>query len=124
MSEANQHNNGLPNSPSRGPGGPPAPPPGGAGDVELQVKRIQEKLQQLLRQRESLLKENSKLKEEIRQLQQAHSGHSNRVEQLQQQVEILRTTKGEMSEAEKRVLEKRLGQYIREIDRCIALLSG
>jgi chromosome segregation ATPase len=123
MSEANQHNNGLPNSPSRGSGGDPASPSGGGGDVELQVKRIQEKLQQLLRQRESLLKENSKLKEEIRQLQQAHSGHSDRVEQLQQQVEILRTTKGEMSEAEKRVLEKRLGQYIREIDRCIALLS-
>jgi len=114
MSEANEKNSGLPAPPSGG---------GGGGDVELQVKRIQEKLQQLLRQRESLVKENNKLKEEIRQLQQAHSSHSDRVVQLQQQVEILRTTKGEMSEAEKKVLEKRLGQYIREIDRCIALLS-
>jgi DNA repair exonuclease SbcCD ATPase subunit len=112
MSDANEKNSGLPNSPFRGPGG-----------VELQVKRIQEKLQQLLRQREMLLKENSKLKEDIRQLQQAHNNHSDRVEQLQQQVEILRTTKGEMSDTEKKVLEKRLGQYIREIDRCIALLS-
>lgn len=106
MNEANENNSGHPR-----------------GDVELQVKRIQEKLQLLLRQRESLLKENGKLKEEIRLLQQSREGHSERLEQLQQQVEILQTTKGEMSEAEKRVLEKRLGQYIREIDRCIALLS-
>ena len=112
MNEANENSSGL-----------PAPPSGGGGGVELQIKRIQEKLQQLLRQRESLIKENSKLKEDIRQLQQAHNNHSDRVEQLQQQVEILRTTKGEMSDAEKKVLEKRLGQYIREIDRCIALLS-
>jgi len=122
MSKANEKSSGLPNSPSRGPGGTPSGTE--AGDVELQLKRIQEKLQQLLRQRESLIKENGKLKEDIRQLQQAHNNHSERVEQLQQQVEILRTTKGdEMSEMEKKVLEKRLGQYIREIDRCIALLS-
>jgi len=106
MSEANGNNSGHPN-----------------GGVELQVKRIQEKLQLLLRQRETLLKENSRLKEEVRQLQQAKHGDFERLEQLQQQVEILRTTKGEMSESEKRTLEKRLGQYIREIDRCIALLS-
>ena len=112
MSEANEKSSGL-----------PAPPSGGGEGVELQVKRIQDKLQQLLKQRESLLKENGRLKDEILQLQQARHGHSEKLEQLQQQVEILRTTKGEMSEAEKKVLEKRLGQYIREIDRCIALLS-
>ena len=46
-----------------------------------------------------------------------------RLEQLQQQVEILKATKASMSEGEKRALEKRLGQYIREIDRCIAMLE-
>jgi hypothetical protein len=38
-------------------------------------------------------------------------------------VEILKATKAAMSEGEKRALEKRLGQYIREIDRCIAMLG-
>jgi len=92
-------------------------------ELELQVKRIHEKLQQVLRQREFLLKENGKLKEEIRQLKQTDSGRAGQVEQLKQQVEILKVKKGELPVAEKAVLERRLSQYIREIDRCIALLA-
>ncbi len=92
-------------------------------ELELQVKRINEKLQQLLRQRDSLSKENEKLKGEIKELRSDHSSHAIRLEQLQQQVEILKVSKGEMNSIEKKVLEKRLSQYIREIDRCIALLA-
>jgi len=92
-------------------------------ELELQVKRINDKLQLMLRQRESLLKENEKLKGEILRLQQTHTDHLARLEQLHQQVEILRASKGEMKEEEKKAFEKRLGQYIREIDRCIALLG-
>jgi chromosome segregation ATPase len=99
------------------------PPPSGGEGVELQVRRIQDKLQQLLKQRDTLLKENGKLKEEVRQMQQEQTRHAIRLEQLQQQVEIVKATKETMSEGEKRALDKRLGQYIREIDRCIALLS-
>ena len=94
-----------------------------AGEAELRVRRIQEKLQQLLRQRDLLLKENTKLREEVRQMQQSLDDRGTRLDQLQQQVEILKATKAAMSESEKRALEKRLGQYIREIDRCIAMLG-
>jgi chromosome segregation ATPase len=100
--------------------GKPFPP---AGEAELRVRRIQEKLQQLLRQRDLLLKENAKLREDLRHLQQNQDERVTRIEHLQQQVEILKATKAEMSEGEKRALEKKLGQYIREIDRCIALLG-
>lgn len=100
--------------------GKPFPP---AGEAELRVRRIQEKLQQLLRQRDLLLKENTKLREEVHQLQKNLEERGTRLEQLQQQAEILKATKAAMSEGEKRALEKRLGQYIREIDRCIALLG-
>jgi septal ring factor EnvC (AmiA/AmiB activator) len=112
MSEFNDKSSGLPGS-----------PPGSGGAVEIQVRRIQEKLQQLLKQRDMLSKENGKLKEEVSQLQQEHTRHSARLEQLQQQVEILKATKEAMGEGDRGTLEKRLGQYIREIDRCIALLS-
>ena len=92
-------------------------------ELELQVKRINEKLQQLLRQRDALSKENEKLKGEIKELRSGHGSNTIRLEQLQQQVELLKVSKGEMSPGEKKALEKRLSQYIREIDRCIALLA-
>jgi chromosome segregation ATPase len=100
--------------------GQPTPPEEG---IELRVKRIQEKLQLLLRQRDLLLKENGRLKEELHQLQQSQNDQSLRLDQLQQQVEVLKVTKTAMSEGEKKALEKKLGQYIREIDRCITLLG-
>ena len=91
--------------------------------IDGQIQRIQDKLQQLLRQRDFLLKENGKLREELRKTQEGQTGDSRRLEQLRQQVEVLRVTNTAMSEGDKRDLEKRLGQYIREIDRCIALLG-
>ncbi|HXB92334.1 MAG TPA: hypothetical protein VNU72_08595 [Puia sp.] len=91
--------------------------------ADQQLRRIQDKLQQLLKQRDNLLKENGKLKEEMQRMQLDRDRHSGRMEQLQQQVEILKTTKEGMDEGERGALEKRLGQYIREIDRCIALLG-
>jgi chromosome segregation ATPase len=91
--------------------------------IEGQIQRIQDKLQQLLRQRDLLVKENGKLREELRKAQEGQADGGKRLEQLRQQVEVLRVTKTAMSEGEKRELEKRLGQYIREIDRCIALLG-
>jgi hypothetical protein len=91
--------------------------------IEGQIQRIQDKLQQLLRQRDLLLKENGKLREELRKALEGQSDDTRRLDQLKQQVEVLRVTKTAMSEGEKRELEKRLGQYIREIDRCIAMLG-
>ncbi|HEV2354232.1 MAG TPA: hypothetical protein VGR89_08315 [Puia sp.] len=91
--------------------------------VDDQVRRIQDKLQQLLRQRDLLLKENGKLKDELRRAREIQAEVESKRCQLQQQVEALRVTRTEMSEGEKRELEKRLAQYIREIDRCIALLG-
>jgi chromosome segregation ATPase len=92
-------------------------------ELELQVQRIHDKLQQVLRQRETLLKENNKLRDELQQLRRSEGSGTEQVEQLRQQVEILKAKKGEMPLEEKAVLEKRLSQYIREIDRCIALLG-
>jgi septal ring factor EnvC (AmiA/AmiB activator) len=91
--------------------------------IESQIQRIQDKLQQLLTQRDLLLKENGKLREELRKTKEGQAVDTRRLEQLKQQVEVLRVTKTAMSEGEKRELEKRLGQYIREIDRCIAMLG-
>src|SRR6185312_4992890 len=93
------------------------------GDAELRVRRLHDKLQQLLRQRDLLQKENGRLRVDIGSLQEDLLDRTTKLELLQQQVEILKATQAAMSEDEKRALEKRLGQYIREIDRCIAMLG-
>jgi len=92
-------------------------------ELEEQVKRVNEKLQQLVKQYQLLQKENDKLKKDLTQLQSHQQSQSIHIEQLQQQTEILKLAKSEMGEDEKKAFEKRLNQYIKEIDRCITMLN-
>jgi chromosome segregation ATPase len=92
-------------------------------EAEVQLKRIQDKLQQLVKQQAVLQKENAQLKAELGQSKDQASSHQKNVDNLKQQVDILRYNAGEMNEAEKKDFEKRINTYLKEIDRCIALLS-
>ncbi|MBS1598985.1 MAG: hypothetical protein JST75_12245 [Bacteroidetes bacterium] len=84
---------------------------------------MNEKLQQLLKQYHSLQKENERLKQEFQQMTSRYNEASVESQKWQQQTEILKLSKEEMNETEKKVFEKRLNQYVKEIDRCIALLN-
>jgi hypothetical protein len=91
--------------------------------LNQQLKRVNEKLQQLLKQYLALQKENEKLKVEIKQSASRHHSLSAELDHLQQKTEILKLSKVEMSEPEKKVFEKRINGYLKEIDRCIGLLN-
>ncbi len=90
---------------------------------EDQLHRIQEKLQHLLKQYAVVQKENQKLKEELEQIKQKTSIHQQNVDDLKQQVGVLKLNAGEMSESDKKEFEKKINSYLKEIDRCIALLG-
>lgn len=90
---------------------------------EEQIKRIYEKLQLLLKQHASLQKENELLKEELDSAQKQVSQYQETAEALKQQVAILQLGNGNMSGEDKKEFEKKLNTYIKEIDRCIAMLS-
>jgi len=92
-------------------------------NTEQHLKRIQDKLQQLLKQHMAVQKENSRLKEELRAAQQKISGQQKNVDELKQQVSILKISAGDMSETDKKEFEKKINGYLKEIDRCIALLG-
>jgi len=92
-------------------------------DVEIQLKRIREKLQLLLKQYAVLQKENIRLKEEVHQATKNALVHQQHIDDLKQQVEVLKITSGNWEEPDKKEFEKRINLYIKEIDRCIALLS-
>ncbi len=91
--------------------------------AEQQLKRIQDKLQQLLKQHTAVQKENSKLKEEIASFQQKILTQQQSADELKQQVSILKLNAGEMGDADKKEFEKRINAYVKEIDRCIAMLG-
>jgi predicted nuclease with TOPRIM domain len=91
--------------------------------TEQQLKRIQDKLQQLLKQYAAVQKENSKLKEELSQLKISLEQQTKSELELKQQVSILKMNAIEMNEADKKEFEKRINAYVKEIDRCIALLG-
>ena len=91
--------------------------------LEQHIKRINDKLQKLLKQYQSLQKENEQLKTTIKGLENLHSNDLERIIQLEQQAGILKSSAGKLGEADKKQFEKHINQYIREIDKCIGLLS-
>ncbi len=92
-------------------------------ELEESFKRINNKLQQLLKQHLLLQKENEKLKETLKTIQLTKDQDTEQISRLQQQVSILKTSIGQMTEPDKKAFEKQINQYIKEIDKCIGLLS-
>lgn len=91
--------------------------------VDQQFNTLAEKLQLLLRNMGRLQKENERLKAELRSAQEKELAAYQQVAELQQQTAILKYAAGEMDEREKKDFEKKINQYLREIDKCIAYLS-
>ena len=92
-------------------------------NTEQHLKRIQEKLQLLLKEHAAVVKENKLLKEELSEAKQKVTTQQKSVDELKQQVSILKVSTGEMSEADKKDFEKRINGYLKDIDRCIAMLG-
>ncbi|MEO6734178.1 MAG: hypothetical protein ABIN01_23355 [Ferruginibacter sp.] len=92
-------------------------------DLEENIKRINNKLQQLLKHYHQLQKENEQLTTSIKNLKLLHQNDQARITELEQQAGILKSAAGKMNETDKKLFEKHINQYIREIDKCIGLLS-
>ena len=93
-------------------------------ELEKQVKRIQDKVQQLLRQQQLLSKENEELKKDLIAFKKDAAIQKSTIDELRQQSSILKMNSVEMNDSDKKEFEKRLNHYIKEIDRCIAMLSS
>ena len=91
--------------------------------MEQQLKRIQDKLQHLLKQYQLLQKENEKLITENKSLKEKLLSGNSHSEGLEQKVAALKMSTGNLAEADRKELEKRMNGYIREIDRCITMLA-
>ena len=93
-------------------------------DINSQLQLLQVKLQQLLKNYQLLQKENGQLKKElVKKLVEINEGKE-KLQNFEQQIDVLKLSKSGFDETEKVVLEKRLDIYLKEIDKCLALLSS
>lgn len=91
--------------------------------LEENIKRINSKVQQLLKSYLLVQKENVRQSNLITLLQKEKQKDAEQLITLKEQVAILKVAAGEMNETDKKAFEKNISQYIREIDKCINLLS-
>ena len=91
--------------------------------LDSQIRNLQEKIQLLVKQQAAASRDNQRLTRELEQIKrklvQAEADNL----RLQQQMDILKLGSGALSEAEKAALSKRIDGYLREIDKCLALLN-
>jgi hypothetical protein len=87
------------------------------------INNIHLKLQLLLKQYDHLLKENSRQQQQIALLQKERELDKEKLEQYVQQNLILKASVTTMEEKDKKELEQKINQYVKNIDQCISLLS-
>jgi chromosome segregation ATPase len=94
-----------------------------SNDLQQQVQRVNEKLQQMLKQYQLLQKENEVLKKDLKDVRGINTEKGRQLDELEQKVSILKSATNNLTDTDKKELEKRLNGYIKEIDRCINMLS-
>lgn len=92
--------------------------------ISEKIKRINDKLQQVLKNYQQLQKDNQRQSELLIQLKEARQKDLEQITDLQQKLSILKAAAGTMNEEDKKQFEKNINHYIREIDKCIGILSG
>lgn len=80
------------------------------------------KLQKLVKYYEELKKENVRLKKEIEQKEQIVTSNKEEIKSLKDQMAILQST-GPLENSNKKELQKRINQYISDINKAIVLLN-
>ena len=78
---------------------------------------------ELLQQQQLLKNQNKQLQASLTASQQKILEQQQRVEELQQQIAVLKMNTAQLDQQDKKELEKKINQYIKEIDRCIAQLG-
>jgi chromosome segregation ATPase len=92
-------------------------------DLEEHIKRINNKVQHLLKRYVFLQKENEKLKNELAAVKTREKEQAEQLKLLSLRLEVLKASRGEMKEEDKKSIQKQLNQYLKEVDKCISLLN-
>jgi regulator of replication initiation timing len=91
--------------------------------LQHDLERIQQKLQQLVQVQQKLRAENQALREQLAVTTEEKETLTGHITQLQEQIGLLKMSSGSLENQDRKEMEKKINQYIREIDRCIAQLG-
>ncbi|HAL94563.1 MAG TPA: hypothetical protein DCP55_00975 [Chitinophagaceae bacterium] len=91
--------------------------------LQQDLQRLEEKLQQLIQLQQNLHTENEKLQAALRKAEAEKTEWQQKAEGAEQQLNALKLNQENLNEADRKEMEKKINQYIREIDRCITQLG-
>ena len=89
-----------------------------------QIGRIEEKLTKLVQQHQQLLRENEKLRKEQDVQLETQKKLKAKVDELELRIGLLQSSETSASKSSRAALEKKINAYVKEIDRCIAILGN
>ena len=92
--------------------------------VEEHINSINTKLQQLLKKYAALRKENTTLQQEVEERRTNEKHFLERINLLEMQAGMLKASSGKMNEKDKQDFDKRINQYVKDIEKCIAMLNN
>jgi len=90
--------------------------------MQEQIQRIEEKVQQLLKEYQLAQKEIQRLQKENGKMAEQLKIQAAEAAQLHQKSDAQKITGSGSDDAPKKDLEKRINTYLKDIDKCLALL--
>lgn len=87
------------------------------------IERIGQKMQLLIKHQETLVRDNEKLQRELEQRDKLLQTLQDKMQHLEDQVAVLQAATIDRDDLSKKAFEKRINQYIKDIDKVIAHLQ-
>jgi chromosome segregation ATPase len=91
--------------------------------AQKHINTIQDKLSTLIERYNGLLKENERLKKSLNDSTEELQLLREKNDQITLQLNMLKVAASEESKESRNALEKKINEYIKEIDKCIAQLG-
>lgn len=88
------------------------------------LQRVEEKLQQVLKDFFQKQKELLRLERENKELKEQLAFNKKKVTELTQTVDVLKIKGLAMDEGSRKEMEKRINVYLKEIDKCLSMLQS
>jgi chromosome segregation ATPase len=85
--------------------------------------RIVEKLELLTSKLRDYKRDNEKIRKELEEKKMQWDEQLTKYQEMELQMNVLRSRESDNGKTSRLVLEKKINEYIKEIDRCIALLG-